>query len=177
MADVLLDIVRHPYEYFVVRWNWKSALTSAILRGGIFFAANISAGWHAAVGAMAAEFAFRTVTSGFYGALTQAFRRAEPAWLAAVVAMILLPIVSHSLEFLIHHLRGTPNLRASMIASVSFTAVSTLFNLYAMRRGALIVGEGRLSFWQDMRRMPGIVASFLAAAPKAAFRYARRGQQ
>jgi hypothetical protein len=38
-------------------WNYKSAVTSALIRGALFFAANVSAGWEAATGAFLAEFA------------------------------------------------------------------------------------------------------------------------
>ncbi|MGH9629913.1 MAG: hypothetical protein ACRD7E_16470 [Bryobacteraceae bacterium] len=173
VGAVLLDILRHPRLYFIERWNWKSALTSAIIRAIIFFSTNLRAGLTAAAGAMAAEFLFRLIASGFYGSLTQAFRRAEPAWLASITVMILLPLVSHSVEFLIHWLRGTPELRVSIIASVSFTVISTLFNLYAMRRGTLIVGEERKSLGEDLRAMPGLIASFLAYAPVTLWRLAR----
>ena len=42
-------------------WNWKSALYSSVLRGLIFFFANLTAGLHAAEGAMLAEFVFRAL--------------------------------------------------------------------------------------------------------------------
>jgi hypothetical protein len=38
---------------------------------------------HAAEGAMLAEFVYRGITAGFYGALTQAFRKAAPVWKAS----------------------------------------------------------------------------------------------
>ena len=173
VLDVLADLLRHPWEHLIRRWNWKSALTSAIIRAGIFFSTNLTAGMRAAVGAMLAEFSYRVITSGFYGSATQAFRRAEPAWAAAAAVMILLPLASHSIEFLIHWLRGTPNLATSIIASISFTAISTSFNFYAMRRGVLIVGEGRRSLWHDMRMMPRVIGSFIALGPLAIWRVAR----
>lgn len=173
VASVLRRLAAHPFEYLIRRWNWKSALTSALMRGGIFFTANLSAGLNAAVAVLLTEFVFRTLTSGFYGAIIQAFRRAEPAWAAALTTMVLLPLCNHSLEFMIHWTRGTPKLARSMIASVCFTILSTLFNLYAMRKGALVVGEGRQSLWQDMKAMPGLIASFLAIVPVAAYRAAR----
>ena len=52
--------------------------------------------------------------------------------------------------------------------------VSTLFNLYAMRRGALIVGENQQPFSHDMRRMPRLMGGFLAAAPLAILRLLKR---
>jgi hypothetical protein len=157
-------------------WNWKSAVFSSTLRAGIFFSTNLTAGWRAATGAMMAEFIYRAATAGFYGAITQAFRRAEPPWTAGVVVMILLPVSSHSVELAVHLLRGTPKLAASLIASVGMTIVSTLFNLYAMRRGALVVGQEGKSVRSDLRRMPRLICGFVAAGPVALYRWARRHQ-
>jgi hypothetical protein len=161
-------------EMIVRPWNWKAAVLSSSVRALIFFAANLPAGAHAALAALVTELAFRGVASGFYGALTEAFRFAEPEWAASLVAMILLPLTGHSVEFAIHLLRGTVKLRASIIASVCFTAVSTLFNLYAMRRGALITGEGQQTLGSDMKRMPRLVAGFLIFGPLAARRLIAR---
>ncbi|HET8549013.1 MAG TPA: hypothetical protein VFL57_13445 [Bryobacteraceae bacterium] len=172
-AQVLVSLVRHPYRNLIRRWNWKSGLSSALIRAAIFFSANVTAGLRAAVGAMVAELAYRAIISGFYGTVTEALRRAEPAWRTAVVAMVLLPSANHSIEFVIHWLRGTPNLRASIVASVCFTALSTLFNLYAMRRGVLIVGEERRTFIDDMRMMPRVIGSFVALGPLAVWRFGR----
>jgi hypothetical protein len=140
------------------------------MRAGIFFSANVSAGRDAAVAAMLTEFSYRVVISGFYGSVTQAFRRAEPAWAVALTTMIVLPAMNHSIEFLVHWTRGTEKLKASIIASISFTVVSTLFNLYAMRRGFMVVDEDRKSLWQDLRAMPAIVVGFVAAVPLAIWR-------
>jgi hypothetical protein len=104
------------------------------------------------------------VTSGFYGSLTQAFRNAEPAWTGVVAVMVLLPLVSHSLEFAIHFVRGTPHLRASIISSAVFTMFSTAFNWFAMRRGALVVGQGESSLAGDLARVPALLWEFFKAA-------------
>lgn len=173
VGGALRDLASHPVDYFIRRWNWKAATTSALMRGGIFFTANLSAGLNAAMGVLLTEFVFRTLTSGFYGSILQAFRRVEPAWAAAVTTMIILPACNHSLEFLIHWYRGTPKLTQSIVASVCFTIVSTLFNLYAMRRGTLVVGENTKSLWQDLKDMPGLIASFVAIGPMALYRFAR----
>jgi hypothetical protein len=160
-------------DLVVRRWNWKAALTSSIVRGMIFFGANLGAGWHAALGAMGTEYLYRAITSGFYGAITQHLDEVEPEWEGALCAMIFLPLASHSLEFFIHWLRGTPNLKTSIVASLCFTAVSTLFNSYAMRRGTMVVGTGSRSIREDMRAMPRIVAGFVAAIPLWAWRSLR----
>lgn len=163
---VFRSLAAAPWTLLIRRWNWKAAMFSSLFRGSIFFTANLSAGWRAAVGALAAEFVLRAATSGFYGALTQAFRRVEPAHLAAVTVILLLPIVTHSLEFLVHWARGTPKLVASIAVSACFTCVSTLFNLYAMRRGTLVTGDGGSGLVDDMKRMPAVIAGFLMAGPK-----------
>jgi hypothetical protein len=158
---------QHPSDSLLKKWNWKSAILSSLLRASVFFAANISAGMHAALAALYTELVFRGVTSGFYGALTEGFCDVEPAWAAGITVMILLPIVNHSVEFLVHWLRGTHNLAASIISSVVLTAISTLFNLYAMRRGALIVGEGRRSLGRDLLNLPRLLLDFFMLLPRA----------
>lgn len=147
-------------------WNYKTAILSALVRGAIFFVTTATAGLAAAAAAMAAEFGFRFLTAGFYGALTQWFRRVEPALLGTAGAIVVLPVVAHSLEFIVHSWRGTPNLATGMAASIAFTCVSTAFNLFAMRRGALIIGDGRQSLLQDLRAMPRLVVLFVAAAAR-----------
>jgi hypothetical protein len=174
VADVLRELASDPVGLLVRRWNWKSALLSSLFRAAIFFAANLAAGWRAAVAAMSVEFLYRGVSAGLFGALTQAFREAQPVWLAASTAMALLPLASHSLEFTIHFLRGTPKLIPSIVSSVIFTALSTLFNLYAMRRNILIVGSQAGSFASDFRALPRILGGFLAIAPLSLWRILRR---
>lgn len=167
VPQVIKRIAADPGETLIRRWNWKSALFSSSIRALIFLFANWSAGWHAATGAMAAEFVYRAITAGFYGSLTQELSAAEPAWAGAVAAMFLLPLVSHSIELVVHVLRGTPKILTSIIASVCFTAISTSFNVYAMRRGALIVGEECQSVASDMRRMPALIGGFIVSGPRA----------
>jgi hypothetical protein len=159
--ELLRILVRHPWHHLGRRWNYKSAVMSSLFRGLLFFFTNISAGPGAALAALSTEFWFRFLTAGYYGALTQAFRRVEPARTAMIAAMIVLPTVGHGLEFLVHWLRGTPNLSASIGVSILFTAFSTSFNLFAMRRGALIVGDGSGSLLHDFRRMPALIAAFV----------------
>jgi hypothetical protein len=143
-------------------WNWKSAALSALVRALLFLAANAPAGWRAAWGAFGAELAFRAFTSGFYGAATQAFATARPSRTAAAAALVVVPGVSHTLEFIVHYLRGTPALGRSIALSVAFTVVSTLFHLFAMRRGALVAGPSGAPIGDDLRRMPRLIAEFVA---------------
>ena len=57
---------------------------------------------------------------------------------------------------------------ASIAASVAFTSLSTAFNLFAMRRGALIVGADSGSLWKDLQSMPAILVAFIRAVGTAA---------
>jgi hypothetical protein len=162
---VLRQLLTRPGEMLLRRWNWKSSMFSSVLRAFVFLCANLTAGWRAATGAMLAEFAYRAITAGFYGAITQAFRNAQPAWAASLTALILLPLLSHSLELAVHLLRGTPRIITSIASSVCFTAVSTMFHLYATRRGALVVGDEAASLRADLKQLPRLIAGFLAAGP------------
>lgn len=161
VSQVMALLIRHPWRYVGSRWNYKSAVMSSAFRAQVFLIANLSAGPEAAIAAMGAEFVFRFATAGLYGALTQAFRGVQPERAATIAVMVLLPLVGHSLELCVHWLRGTPNLITSIAASVGFTILSTAFNLFAMRRGALIVGEGSRSLWQDLMQMPSLLAAFI----------------
>ena len=90
---VLRRVLCHPWSLVARRWNYKSAIVSAACRAPLFFVTNVTAGGDAALAAAATEFLFRFATSGFYGAITQAFRTAEPAHRALLAAMIVLPLI------------------------------------------------------------------------------------
>ncbi len=170
VQNVLADLLRRPGYHLIECWHWKASLFSALIRFSLFFGVNLSSGLDAAWGAALAEFAYRLIASGCYGSMTQAFRRAEPAWLANLTAMFLLPIFQHGIEFLIHWLRGTPKLLPSILVSMIFTVFSTLFNLYSMRRGSLIVGVGAQPLWRDIARFPALLVGFVASGPKLVWR-------
>ena len=102
IADALLSLILNPVESLLLRWNWKAAVTSACVRGGLFFITNLGAGAAAAAGAMSIEAAFYVVASGFYGAMTEAFRRVRPAWVGTLAVMVLIPVINHTLEFALH---------------------------------------------------------------------------
>lgn len=167
VGKTLLTLLRHPVENLWRRWNWKSAVLSACLRGGIFFAANISLGFSAALGAMSIESAFYVTVAGFYGAILQSFRRAQPVWLATLTTMVLIPAINHTMEFALHWASGTKKLKAGIIASICLSMFSAIFNLFAMRRGVFIVGAERQSLLADFRQLPRILFDFLTAVPRA----------
>ena len=77
------------------------------------------------------------------------------------------PDGSHTLEIVVHVARGTPELARSIGASVAFTVLSTAFTLFAMQRGALVVGPGRAPLTDDLRRTPRLIAAFVLALIRA----------
>lgn len=162
VIDVFRYVVRHPIEMLVWRWNWKAAVLSGTMRGSIYLFTHLKAGWRAALGAMTIEFFFRLIVSGASGSLVQAFHRAQPIWLATLCVMILLPAFSHLIEFTLHSLNGDVNKGKAIIISITFSIISAIFNLFAMRRNALLVkDENQMPFWKDMAKMPKIVAEFV----------------
>lgn len=138
-----------------------------VLRGPIFLAASVRRGPFAALSAVVTECIFCMVTAGFYGAIVQSLREAEPEWLTVLFVAVVVPAVFQVLEYVLHRFRGTPHLRIAEIVSVLMGGISAFFNWYAMRRGALLVGGEGGSFGGDLRRLPRLIVSFLAALPRS----------
>jgi hypothetical protein len=143
---------------------------STIMRGSIFFSVNLFASPAAAVSALATELLFRPFLAGSYGAVSESFRSAQPPWAATLIVAFVLPGLNHLVEFFFHWVRGTQRLGAGVLASICFSVLSGLFNLFAMRRGVFIVGEGRRPLIEDFRRIPAVVGAFLLAVPLSAWR-------
>jgi len=163
VRDACADVIRHPHRHLIRRWNWKNAVFSACLRGALFFGTNLVDGLPWAARALAVDLAFRVPLSGIYPALTQALRSAEPEWAAVLVLVVVLPATSHVIEFLVHWTAGTPELRTSIVLSISISVLSTFFNLFTMRRGYFIVGETARPLREDLARLPMLIVDFVLA--------------
>ena len=161
IQKIVHELIHHPFQTLIIRWNWKSALLSPILRGAFVFAATASAGQAAAANAVAVEVLYRALVSGFCGAIVEAFRSSEPYWAGQLTVVLIVPVVSDSLDFLVHWQQGTPEFGRSVAVSLAMTIVSTAFNYFAMRRGALIVGEQRRTFLEDLATLPLLFVAFL----------------
>ena len=148
---------------FVSRWHWKSALLSGCIRAVLFFATNVgSHGGGAARRAALIEFVLRVPMVGALAGVGQAMSRVEPAWKSVLVATATLPLAAHLAELAVHWVAGTPSLRASMLASITLSAVATVFNQFAMRRGVLVVGANGRTLVDDLKQLPGLCAAFVA---------------
>lgn len=167
--DVFKYLVRHPIEMLVVRWNWKAAVLSALLRAPIFFVTYVfkKDGLKLAVGAAITQSVFRFIFGGVNGAIIQSFSKVEPAWHAVLTVPLILATFSHIVEYIVQTMYDTQtgvNGKTNAIAvSIIISAISAVFNLFAMRRGALLVkDESEQSIWRDLKRMPWLALEFLS---------------
>ena len=171
-VNLLVSMLRRPRQLLLL-WNWKSALLSVVLRGPIFFVAAVHQGWKAALAALLTELIFCALSAGFYGAVVQTLKDAEPQWLTGVFLSVVMPVIFQVLEYLLHWFRGTPHLRVAAIISLILGAFSALFNWYAMLRGTVLVGGEGSGFGRDLYRLPLLFLTFLAVLPR---RIARAGR-
>jgi hypothetical protein len=163
VSEVIREWWSAPLRNTIRRWNWKAAVWSGIYRAPAFFGASLEAGLSRALVAGAAEFGFRMLVSGVCGALTQALRHARPRGAAALILLVGIPAVTQLLEWLMHVLLQTPNVKTAVWISLAMTVLSSSFNWYSMRQGVLLSGGEGGTFLHDLRRMPGIIAGFIAA--------------
>ena len=167
--DVFLGLLRHPFRAVVLRWNWKAAVLSAMLRAPIFFFTYLfkKDGLKLAAGAAIAQSIFRIVFGGVNGSIIQSFSKVEPAWHAVLTVPLVLAAFSHLIEFVVQTMydnqTGVNGKSNAIIVSIAVSAISAIFNLFAMRRGALLVkDESQQSIWRDLRRMPWLALEFIS---------------
>jgi hypothetical protein len=165
VGRALLEVLRHPFFYFVQHWNWKSALFGAINRGTIFFIATMKRGRVEMSIAVLVEILFTCATAGIYASFTQAMRFAQPGWLAACIVALGVPSALYGFDYLAHAYTGMHNVRPAVTFATGLSILSTLFNLFMMRRGAMVVGEDSQPLWRDLLRVPGLLVQFLIAGP------------
>jgi hypothetical protein len=164
--SVFFQLLHRPQK-LIGLWNWKSAVLSMLLRGPIFLAASLRVSLHAGLSALATESVFCAAIAGFYGAIVQCFRMAEPQWLTLLFLTVILPAIFQSLEYLLHWSQGTPHLRFAEIISVFVSGMSAAFNWYAMRHRTLLVGAQGARFTTDLRRLPLLLYNFVTTLPRA----------
>ena len=161
----LAGLLRRPQRILFL-WNWKSAWLSIALRTPIFVAVTIQGGFRTSLSAVLTECVVCMITAGFYGAIAQSLKDAQPQWMTLVFLTVVVPAIFQAVEFLLHLFRGTPHLRIAEIVSILISGISSLFNWYAMRRGALLVGGEGDAFGADLRRLPRLLATFVTALPR-----------
>jgi len=86
LPTALVQLITRPADLLVRRWNWKSAASSSLIRAMIFFFADVTAGWRAALGAVVAEYCYRALTSGFYALFARIGRATKNTpWLSGAI--------------------------------------------------------------------------------------------
>ena len=158
MPHALRSMLRHPVE-LLRAWNWKAALFSALLRGLIFFAANLHGGTALAARAMLVEVLYATVAAGCAGAVTQRLRHAIPRAATALVVWLAIPAVMLAAQAAVHRALHTPHLRTGLIVSFLFASCASGFTWFAMSRGVFVTGEKR-PFIRDLLLVPGLILQF-----------------
>jgi hypothetical protein len=161
VTSVALYVLTNPWRVFVERWNWKAALLSALYRGGAFAIMLLRLSGADSLRGIYIEIAFRIAVGGCWGALLQAFRAAQPRWLATFSVTVALPLATHCLEFAVLRLGNASHIKTSMAVSVLLTIGSLCVNLALMRRGILLTGGEGGPLLSDFRRIPGALADML----------------
>ena len=168
LSEITAYLLKHPLRGMILRWNWKAASLSALLRASIYLFTYVKHGLAEAIGVTIALSVFRFLFGGVNGAIIQSYRRVQPAWHAVLTVPLLLAAMSHVMEFFV--LTGydsvvgtTGGKKNAILISVVVSIISAIFNLFAMRRGALIVrDESMQSFWRDLVRMPWLIFEFIS---------------
>jgi hypothetical protein len=172
IGEAWSNLLRNP-TLFIRYWNYKGAILSGLLRAPIFLITYLIGreSLKLALGAALVQFIFRFLFAGVSGALIQAFRRVEPAWKALVTILLLVPLVSHLLEFIFQfsfaYFTGTnDHTDEAIVRSICVSIISALFTLFIMRRNVMIVGEAESkSLLHDVARLPIMIFRFIAFIP------------
>ena len=150
-AQVTRAILARPDFYLLARWNWKSALLSAVVRCSLFLRSS-------SIWAPLVEFSLALAIAGFLGAFAQAYRDARPRWLALLLASGFPLGVLHICEFAVHPRSGVPV--RNILFSILYSVVASAFTVVLMKRGIWLSGEEQTSLADDFRK---IIATGCAA--------------
>jgi len=146
-------------------WNWKCALLSTAARSTVYLVAMMRAGHvhgflSAGVPVVLVEVVYVTLTAGLYAGLQQRALSFRSRPLGNLTVVIGVPALAQVLDWLVHRAVGAPAPAKATLAVCVFAAVSALFHLHVMRRGAFLTGHCGRTLTDDFRRMPGLVAGF-----------------
>jgi hypothetical protein len=144
-------------------WNWKCALLSATARSFIYLVTLARNGVRGGVTIIAVEMVYVLVTAGLYAGLQQKSLDIRPRWLGNLAVVAGVPGLAQGLEWLTHHMIGGSAPGRSTVAVCCFAALSALFHLHVMRRGAFLTGHQGRTLVDDFRGMPRLIGEFMVA--------------
>jgi hypothetical protein len=143
-------------------WNWKCALLSATARSIVYLAALARSRSHGRLSIILVEIAYVSLTAGLYAGLQQRALGLRSRQLGNFIVALGVPALAQLLDWLSHRAVGAAVPARAIWAVSIFALISALFHLYVMRRGVFLSGRG-LSFGDDFRRIPRLVAGFVVA--------------
>jgi hypothetical protein len=144
-------------------WNWKCALINATARSLVYLAAMVRGGAHGQLAIVAVEVAYVTLTAGLYAGMQQKALGMRSRQLGDLIVVLGVPGLAQAVDSLAHRLAGAPAPARATVAVCIFAAVSALFHLYVMRRGAFLTGDDGHSLATDLRRVPALAMGFVLA--------------
>jgi hypothetical protein len=149
-------LLRHA----IACWNWKCALLSAVARSIVYLAAMARTGLRGGLAIALVEMAYVILTAGLYAGLQQKALSLRSRFLGNLAIAAGVPGLSQLLDWLAHRVVGAPAPARATLAICIFAAISALFHLHVMRRGAFLTGGAGRSLADDFRRMPRLVMEF-----------------
>ncbi|MGA9668211.1 MAG: hypothetical protein WBQ94_03335 [Terracidiphilus sp.] len=108
------------------------------------------------------EIVYVTLTAGVYAGLQQRALSFRSRFLGDLTVVFAVPVLAQVLDWLTHRAAGAPAPGKATLAVCVFATVSALFHLHVMRRGVFLSGHRGRSLLDDFRRIPRLIAGFVA---------------
>jgi hypothetical protein len=142
-------------------WNWKCALLSATARSIVYLAAIARSGVTGGISIILVEIVYVTLTAGIYAGVQQRALQFRPRILGNLSIVLGVPMLAQLVDWLAHRVTGAVAPGSANLAVCIFAAVSALFHLHVMRRGAFLTGSKSQTLRDDLRSMPRLIAAFV----------------
>ena len=155
-------------------WNWKCALLSATTRLVVYAAAIGHAGKYGGMQILVVELVYVTLTAGVYAGLQQRALQIRSRLLANLIVVLGVPGCAQIFDWLAHRAAGAAAPARATLSVCIFAAISALFHLHVMRRGAFLTGTAGRTLIDDFRRMPRLIVGFVVRPATLLFRLAPR---
>ncbi len=98
---------------------------------------------------------------GVSGAYFQHIRKRKLNLVSGILVIVFIPFVIQSANYYYHLFLHTPNLEENTIVSILLTSVGTLFDWYAMTRGAFVAEEDIQPFSADLLALIPLIRDFI----------------
>jgi len=142
-------------------WNWKCALLSATARSLVYLVSLARTGASGGACIVLVEIVYVTLTAGLYAGLQQRALQFRSRLLGNLTVVLGVPLLAQAFDWLAHRAAGAPAPAKATVAVCIFAAVSALFHLHVMRRGAFLTGRHGRTLRDDFRRMPRLILAFV----------------